>query len=201
MADLTTLANVQAYGQIPATDSAAATVLSRLISSFSQWFLTQVNRGALLQSTYTEQRNGMGGDSITTIYWPIQAVTSVSVDGISIPASVNGSPGYVFDSFTIWLTRGYSATAGLGSPCATYRFNRGRGNVQVVYQAGYPSVPLDVEQAVLQQVLFTFRQAPNLGTITQTAQGVLTANFSQRDLAPGVQQVVEFYRDRAVVGL
>ncbi len=199
MPDLTTLLNVKTYMQI--SDSSQDTVLARLISAFSQWFLTQVNRGALLQSSYTEQRNGQGGDSITTLYWPIQAVTSLTVDGVTIPPSVTQSnapptPGYVFDSFTIWLTGGgFNGLPGL------YRFNRGRGNVQIVYEAGYPSVPLDIEQAVIDQVAFTLRRQPNLGTVSQSMNGITTASFSQQDLAPGVKAVVQFYRDRAVVGL
>lgn len=199
MADLTTLDNVKSYMQI--TDTSADTVLSRLISSFSQWFLTQVNRGALLQSSYNERRNGQGGDSLTTIYWPIISIQSVVVDGMTIPASAPQtnappSPGYVFDSFTIWLTGG--GFNGLPGP---YRFNRGRGNVQLVYEAGYPTTPLDIEQAVIDQVAFTHRRAPNLGSVTQSMNGVLTNSFSQAELAPGVKSVVEFYRDRAVVGL
>lgn len=185
--DLTTLANVKDYMQI--SDTSQDTVLTRLISAFSQWFLTQVNRGALLLSTYTEQRNGSGGDSLTTIYWPIQAVTSLSVDGITIPPSPGpNQPGFVFDSFSIWLVGGY-------------RFCRGRGNIQIVYQAGYTSTPLDVEQAVIDQVAFTLRRQPNLGTVSQSMNGITTVSFSQQDLAPGVKNVVQMYRDRAVVGL
>jgi hypothetical protein len=82
-----------------------------------------------------------------------------------------------------------------------YRFNRGRGNVQLVYEAGYPTTPLDIEQAVIDQVAFTLRRQPNLGTVSQTMNGILTTSFSQKDLAPGVQAVVNFDRDRAVVGL
>jgi len=189
MADLTTLTNVQEYGQIPATDTAAATVLSRLISAFSQWFLTQVNRGAFLESSYTEQRNGQGGDLITPIYWPLVSVQSVTVDGVSIPLLAAGqTPGFWADSFTIFLS-------------GHYRFRRGRGNVQLSYTAGYPSVPLDVEQAIIDQVLFTFRRAPNLGTVSQAMNGITTVSYSQKELAPGVQAVVNFYRDRAVVGM
>ncbi len=190
MADLTTLENVKSYMQI--TDTSQDTVLARLISAFSQWFLTQVNRGALISSTYTETRNGQGGDSLTTIYWPIQSITSLTVDGVTIPPQANPgqngwTPGYTNDSFTVWLTG--------------YRFTKRRGNVQIVYVAGYESVPLDIEQAVIDQVVFTLRRQPNLGTTSQSMNGITTVSFSQKDLAPGVQAVVEFYRDRAVVGL
>ncbi len=185
MPDLTTLSNVKDYMQI--TDTSSDTVLTRLISAFSQWFLSKVNRGSLLQTSYTEQRNGQGGDSITTIYWPIQSITSVTVDGNAIPASDGIIPGYVNDSFTIWLKG--------------YRFCRGRGNVQIVYSAGYPTVPLDIEQAVIDQVAFTLRRQPNLGSTSQSMNGITTVAFSQAELAPGVKAVIDSYKDQAVVGL
>jgi len=183
--DLTTLENVKSYMQI--TDTSSDVVLSRLISAFSEWFLNQVNRGALITSTYTEQRNGQGGDSITPIYWPIQSITSVTVDNVAVPASTQGTPGYVNDSFTIWLTG--------------YRFRRGRGNVQLVYEAGYPTVPLDIEQAVIDQVALTLRRQPNLGTTTQNMNGITTVSFTQKDLAPGVQNVINSYKSSTVVGV
>lgn len=196
MADLTTIGNVKAYAQI--TDNASDAVLSRLISAFSAWFLNQVNRGALISATYTEQRNGQGGDSLTTINWPIQSVTSLSVDGNAIPASPGPNQfGYFFDSYTVWIV----APGGCGSRGSRSRFTRGRGNVQIVYQAGYATVPLDIEQAVIDQVLFTFRRQPNLGTVSQQMNGITTVSFSQKDLAPGVSLVVENYKDKTVVGL
>jgi len=185
MPDLTTLANVKAYAQI--TDSTSDAVLSRLISAFSAWFLNQINRGTLIQSTYTEQRNGQGGDSLTTIYYPIQSITSLTIDGQTILPSDGVTPGYWADSFSVFL---------LGC----YRFCKGRGNVKLVYSAGYPSVPLDVEQAVIDQVVLTARRQPNLGTVSQQMNGITTVSFSQKDLAPGVSAVIENYKSKTVVG-
>jgi hypothetical protein len=185
MADLTTLENVKAYMQIDETTS--DTVLARLITAFSQWFLSQINRGSLLQDIYTEQRNGQGGDSITMIHYPVQSVTSLTIDGQVIPASDGMTSGYIFDAFTIW-TRGYT-------------FRRGRGNVKIVYEAGYATCPADIEQAVIDQVVFALRREPSLGTVTQSQGGLLTASFSQKDLAPGVAAVVKQYTNHAVVGI
>lgn len=184
--DLTTLQNVKDYMQI--TDGGSDTVLQRLISSFSQWFLSQLNRGNLVESTYTEQRNGQGGDVMTSFYYPLLSVTSVTVSGQVIPESPDGvQRGYTSDSYSIFL---------IG-----YKFHRGRQNVQLNYSAGYPTVPMDIEQAVIDQVVLTNRRQVNLGTTAQTMQGSLTTSFSQKDLAPGVQLVINAYRNRAVVGL
>jgi len=185
MPDLTTLENVKNYMQI--SDTSSDVVLSRLISAFSAWFTNQVNRGSILQDTYTEQRNGQGGDSLTTIYFPIQSITSLTVDGNIIPAQSGVGWGYSFDNFSVWLTG--------------YRFCKGRGNVQIVYEAGYPTVPLDIEQAVIDQVVFTLRRAPNLGSVSQSMNGITTVSFNQKDLAPGVAPVIAHYRNNTVVGV
>ena len=203
MADLTTLAIVKTYMQI--TDTVQDASLSRLITAFSAWFLNQCNRGALLSATYTESRNGTGSDALTTKYFPITAVSSVIVNGVSVPASPDGvQPGYVFDGFSIFIISGGSSI-GYGSnggvPSAVDSFCRGRQNVKITYTAGYPTTPADVEQAVIDQVVFTHRRQRNLGTVAQTMSGQLTTSFSQRDLAPGVQAVIDNYKTRTAVGI
>ena len=186
MADLTTLANVKQ--DLTITETANDAQLSRLITEISEFFINQVNRGALLEAGYSEKRNGNCGDSIVPRYYPLLAVASVTVNGISIPASPDGiQRGFVFDDWTIFLV------------CD--RFRKGRGNVQLNYTAGYAVTPPDIERAVIDQTIFTFRRLPKLGTITQQMSGVTTATFSQKDLAPGVQGVINAYRDRSLVGL
>lgn len=187
MADLTTLDNVKAYMQIADTDTSSDEVLERLITSFSAWFINQVNRDSLLTDDYVERRNGQGGDSMTMRRYPVQSVASVTIDGHPIAASADGSHGFVFDEFSVFL---------IGDT-----FRRGRQNVAVSYTAGYDTVPADIEQAVIDQVVFTHRRAPNLGSTAQTQGGILTASFSQKDLAPGVAAVIANYKSRTMVGL
>jgi hypothetical protein len=181
MADLTTLANVKQDAVIVETANDAQ--LSRLITEISTWFLNEANRGALVTATYTENRNGQGGDSILPAYFPVTAVSSIVVSGVTI-----ASTGFVFDALAIYLT-------------GCYRFIKGRQNVQLNYTAGFANIPADVERAVIDQVIFSFRRLPKLGTITQQMQGVTTAQFSQKDIAPGVLTVLNNYKNHALVGL
>jgi hypothetical protein len=187
MADLTTLANVKQ--DLVVTETANDAQLSRLITEFSTWFLNQINRGALLAASYAEKRNGQGGDSIVPGFYPVTAVAGVTVNGIQIPASPDGVvSGFVFDELTVYMV-------------GCHRFKKGRQNVQLNYTAGYATVPADVERAVIDQVIFSFRRLPKLGTVTQQMQGVTTAQFSQKDLAPGVLPVVQNYKNHALVGM
>jgi hypothetical protein len=187
MPDLATLAQLKQ--DLVITNDNSDDQLQRLLTEISAWFLNQINRGALLSATYTERRNGSGGDSIVPRYFPLSAVSSITVNGLSIPVSPDGvQGGFIFDQWTIFMV-------------GCYRFTRGRQNVVLNYTAGYAAVPPEVERAVLDQCVFTFRRLPRLGTITQTLQGVTVATFSQKDMAPGVQGVIDSYKDKALVGL
>lgn len=186
MADLTTLADVKQDAVI--TDTKSDDQLSRLITEVSTWFLNQINRGALIEAGYVERRNGTGGDQMVPKYYPLLAVAAIAVNGTSIPASPDGvQSGFVFDDHSIYL---------IGS-C----FTKGRQNVSLSYTAGYVTVPADVERAVIDQVIFTFRRLPKLGTMQQNLQGFSAPAFSQKDMAPGVATVINAYKDRALVGL
>ena len=124
MADLTTLTNLKQYLKV--TDSGSDSLLARLVSAASQYFLTQVNRGSFLVDSYTEQRAGHGTSSMLLLHYPVQSVVELTINNEAIPASPDGvQPGYVFDDYGIDL---------IG-----YRFHRGKGNISVTYTAGYPN--------------------------------------------------------------
>jgi hypothetical protein len=197
MADLVTLNAVKQDLNITNTNDDDQ--LSRLITEISAWILNQMNRGAILAASYTERRSGTGGDMIQTKYFPIISVESLSVNGIAVPSSPDSvQPGFVFDGLSIYILGGACVSDGSLNPG---RFWRGRQNVLISYTAGYATVPADIERAVIDQIMFTFRRLPKLGTITQSMGGITVATFSQKDTAPGVMSVINSYRDRALVGL
>jgi hypothetical protein len=187
MPDLATLAQLKQ--DLTITETANDAQLQRLLDEVSAWFLNQINRGALLTATYTERRNGYGGDSMVPKFYPLTAVSAVTVNGVSIPQSPDGiQGGFIFDELTIYTV-------------GCYRFRKGRLNVELDYTAGYATVPAEIERGVLDQCIFMFRRLPKLGTVTQQMQGITVATFSQKDMAPGLQNLINSYRDRALVGL
>ena len=106
---------------------------------------------------FTETYNGSGSDVLYLLNAPILAITSVTVNGVAFPASTAyGQAGYFVqsDSKSIALrsgaASGYPFVAQWGWRSG-YKFARGRGNVQVVYQAGYAEVPPDILLLVLKQ--------------------------------------------------
>jgi hypothetical protein len=137
--DLTTLTNAKAWLGINA--STDDVLLARLITAVSGFVQRWLNRNIASQS-YTEHRDGMGygeGRRVMVLAnYPVTAISSLTVDGIAIPASPDNGDlqaGYGFDDGSIWLSAS-SAYASSFWPNG-YQFARGRRNVVVSYTAGY----------------------------------------------------------------
>lgn len=144
--DLTTVAAVQAWS--PSATAANSAITQTLISQTSRTILTQLNRGSILPTSYTEQRNGNGKNRMVLSNWPVISFQSLVIAGLLIPQAqpiVNGSPyvpGWILDTQpdpfgpgimqSIWL-RGYTFSAGYqGFPAIG-----GVQSVTLTYMAGY----------------------------------------------------------------
>src|SRR3954452_19139136 len=111
--DLTTLSEVKAWLQngqaaFPDTDDA---LLTRLITAASQFIQKWLSR-TIASADWYEVRDGTGGHRLRFGNFPVSAVLSLSVDGLTIPAAPpNGGfgAGYVFSPTELAL-RGYVFT-------------------------------------------------------------------------------------------
>ena len=135
--DLTTLANVKAWRTPVIASSADDTQITREITAASKAILQTLQRRSVAYMTYVETRNGQGTSGIMLKNFPIVAVTSVIVDGITIkppnPMGGNGY-GYVFsteDMLPMLYLRGF---------CFTF----GAQNVTIGYSAGLLAVDPDL---------------------------------------------------------
>ena len=183
MADLTTLANVKPWLNIASgTDD---TLLSRLISASSDFIQTWLNR-QIAQAAYTETRDGTGGTKLMFANYPVTAVSSVVIDGVTIPPSTSPSmPGYVF-SQTVLSLRG------------SYVFTYDVQNVQIAYTAGFVTTPTEIEQACIELVSLRYRERSRIG---QASKGLAGENVSYQalDLSDSVTSVLAQYRKVAPV--
>jgi len=177
MTDLTTLANVKQWlGVTVSTDDA---FLGRLISFASVFVQNLLNRN-ILSTAYTETYDGNSGTALFLPNYPITAVSSLTIDGISIPAA--SSPlvsGYTFNSTRISLNG--------------YRFNRGYNNVAISYTAGFASVPLDLEQAVIEIVGIKYREIKRIGEVSKSIAGEVVS-FSQADIPPTAKTILQQFK-------
>lgn len=177
MADLTTLANAKAWLSVSsATDDA---LLSRLISAASDYIQTWLNRD-IAMATYTSIRDGNSGLRLMANNYPVSAVTSVIIDQQTIPASIAGGAGYVFDSTSIMLIGGY-------------KFTRGFQNVTIQYVAGYAITPKEIEQAAIELVSMRYKERDRIGQVSKSIGGE-TVTFSQKDFSDSIETTLTNYK-------
>ena len=185
--DLTTLADVKAWLQtgqsaFPPTDDA---LLTRLITAASQYIQTWLNR-QIAQSDYVEVRDGTGGQRLQFACFPVSAVLSLTIDGVTIPPAPPPSPsagltvGYVF-SRTQLAVRGYY-------------FTRRTQNVVVTYTAGYPTTPPEIAQACIEMVTLRYRERTRVGEVSRSAGGGETVTYAQKDMSLPIATLLQQYR-------
>lgn len=144
MGDLTTLANVKSYLRREFSDPSYGSQdveLARLITAVSSEVRAACNQSlSVPAATVTERRHGDGSRRMLLNEGPIYSVTSVTVDGDTIPAQPSATEdGWFLDGDVLEL--------------AGYYFTEGRGNVTIVYTAGFtvsdphtiPAAPYQVE--------------------------------------------------------
>jgi len=136
-AELTTLANLRAYLKKQTDDTTDDDLLEDLITRMSQAIETHCNR-SFHDSTYTEYYRGNGKDRMLLRQYPINSITSIhddtdlefgsdtakDADDIKISDEIEGMVILKDDIFTESTTE----------------------NIKVIYNAGYASIPADLEQ-------------------------------------------------------
>jgi hypothetical protein len=182
--DLTTLDQVKAWLQtgqaaFPDTDDA---LLARLIAAASQFIQRWLSRNIAVSDWY-EVRDGTGGQRLIFSNFPVTAVRSLSIDGLTIPPAPNDSgagAGYLFSPTELAL-RGYVFTA---RPL----------NVAITYTAGYEVVPSDIAQACIDLVCLRYRERTRIGEVSRATGGSETVTYSQRDMSEHVKLLLSQYR-------
>jgi Phage gp6-like head-tail connector protein len=185
--DLTTLAELKAWLQtgqtaFPPADDA---LLARLITAASQYLQTWLNR-RIAMADYIEVRDGTGGQHLQFACFPVSAVLSLTIDGISIPPAPPPAPstgliaGYIF-SPTQLSVRGYS-------------FTRRAQNVAFIYTAGYAATPPEIAQACIELVALRYRERTRIGEVSKALGSGETVSYSQRDMSPSISTLLQQYR-------
>ncbi len=175
--DLTTVDKLRSWLNLTGEkDDVLLASLVTAASAFAENWMTRL----ILSASYVETLDGNASDRMILKQYPITAVSSVIVDGYSLPVSTAYNvAGYQFDDIGIYL---------IG-----YQFTRARRNVQISYTAGYASVPLDLEQAVIEICAQRYRERDRIGLVSKGLAGE-TTSFSQRDMSEGARSVLQYYQ-------
>lgn len=178
---LTTVERVKAYLRLRDDQSAELDgIVETLIASVDAWFENATVR-ALASAARTESFVYQGReDRILPRYYPITAVSSVKVDGVTIsPASswASGSGWYLVGD-AIWM---------LGSEVDEGCL------VELAYTAGYATVPEDLAQAATELVAIKFSERKHVGSQTQNLSGY-SVTWLPAIVPQTVKDVVDHYR-------
>jgi len=171
---LTTLANLKEVLEI--TTSGSDAYLTNLIARATNRIEAMVGR-PLVQATYTEYADGKGKRDLFLRRGPIQSVTSVSdvvYDGSGTATTTSLAGGDYFarglDSedwkLNGWLERNGSA------------WTWGQKNYEVIYSAGFSTVPYDLEQSCIELAVWQKNQRKDSGT---HARDIGSGSMSFRD--------------------
>jgi hypothetical protein len=174
--DLCTLDQVKAY--LPAMQNVTTddSLLSGLITAISAFMATYCSR-VFQNASYQESYSGQHTRRLTLRQFPVTAVSSLSISGMSIPASPDGvQPGYVWDQYGIDL---------IG-----YYFTRGRGNIAVSYTAGYSQPPADLSQACVELVALDYLERTRLGYKSKGVERE-TVTFITEPMPARVQAILD----------
>jgi len=184
--DLCQLEDVKAWISVPDSVSANDDMLARLITATSYDFLREINRPDFFPAQdYTETREGDGGDSIVLRHWPLNSVEDVRINDVSLPRD----PTYYID---LDLDPERRWELYLSSPTNPV-FPDG-SKVGIDYNAGYETVPGDVEQAVIDWVAYRFRARQWIGQTEQAQYQNLTTRTPEIEIPMSVKRVIERYR-------
>ena len=179
--DLTTVANVKAQGA--ASGSASDAVLALLITQASAFIAKRTDVVFGATPVFSEIRDGYGGTELYVSHQPVVSITSLTIDGLAIPAQpADMQPGYFMADELLCLVG--------------YRFCRGRKNVRLSGTEGYAAVPKDIEQACIELVASAFKRVPRGPDMVmeQVPASGMNVTWSQKDIPPYALAVLQQYR-------
>ena len=172
--------------------------LSRLITSASTLIRQKIERN-LEAASYTETRNGNGGDRMVLRNTPINSIASVVVDRVSVPQSDGVTAGWTNDSTTVYMVdRHLLPIAIYPYLSGGFAFNRGYQNITISYNGGFQVVPLDLKQAALELVTQKFNRSKHSDQRSQSIGGEVIS-YSEKEMPDEVMLVINRYRQRSMI--
>jgi hypothetical protein len=175
--DLTTVAAVRSY--LGALGQAEENEVQRTITAASA-FIANIIHQPLRPTTDPLVVNGNGSNRLALRYAPVISVTSVKINGQTVGAA---TPGGVDSG---WLLDRPANSLVLRGRV----FDKGIGNVEVVYVSGYTTIPASVEQACLELVVTKYRERDRQGLASRSI-GPESLSFAREEIPPAVLALVK----------
>lgn len=176
MGNLTTLDNVKNYLRIKTENDDE--LLKRMISSCSKLIESWLNR-TITAENYNEVFSGNEGVYHFCKNRPIISVGNVFINGHELSPSE-----FCADEECVYLNNNL--------------FPHGIKNILVNYNAGYETVPEDIEQACIEMIAIKYKQ---IETIHQSSKSIggETTSFIVKDMPDFVKVVLQQYKQVATI--
>lgn len=197
--DLVTVDVVKDWLGVPSTNADSDGMIQLLISSFSRFVLNYTGMTSFNSiQQYTEIYDGNGATRMFLRNYPVLSVSTVTIGAFQVPQSngINVSGFYVEPSGKSIAFRSSSAGIYPQFSIYPYRFTSGQGNIQVVYSAGYSSVPFDLQEACMKQISIYYKRKDYQDLASKalsTGNGAGTITYRSWQLLPEVNAVLDFY--------
>lgn len=213
--DLVTLNDVKTWLELEENNTDDDGLLQILITGFSRYVLNRTGMASFGVNTYTDIYDGNGSQDLFLRNYPITSVTSVIVGNYTVPQSTGlTAPGWYIDPHQKSIVlrsvggSGWGGGSGIGPymmvPGSVFpqSFIRGRGNIQVIYQAGYTSLPADLYEIVMETIgiFYARKDWKDMASRALAIQGGSGTTVFRRDWLPlGTEEVLRYYQRRALI--
>ena len=176
---LTTLERIKTFLNI--TNENSDSILNQLLQSVSEEVQNHCNR-KFLKATHTEYFDGDKAERLFVSNFPIISITSIH-DDIE----------RVFGADTLVDTDSYVADSENGIIQFDYPIGLGTGqkNVQVIYEGGYETIPMDLQDAVVKKVSAAFLFSRSQ---INTQEGMEIQNTRIEKMIEEADKTIERYR-------
>ncbi|MEI8032776.1 MAG: head-tail connector protein [Chlorobiaceae bacterium] len=176
MATLASIDDVKTFVNI--TTDGDDELLNSLITAESAFILSWIGRSFETQS-YTDLFGGNGGTEHVFRSYPVVSVSSLTIDGVSVPeaATIQDSGYMVYDNRLLLFG---------------YQFAWGSWNCQLIYTAGQ-TVPEDVRQACVELVGYRYKNRERIGLASKGIAGETTA-YMTKDMPDHVRSLLNRHR-------
>jgi uncharacterized phiE125 gp8 family phage protein len=186
--DLCQLADVQAWLPSAPTASPGVDLIAQLITAASRAICAYCGRGQFTAQSYTDTYDGAAKTWMLLRQWPVLSVTAIALTQGGVATTVSDPTAFQLEAP---IPAGGAQRLTLIAP--HLYFPRGRGNVQITYEAGYAAVPADVAQACIEAVGEAYQRRNRIGQTSVSSQGQTTVAFSQSDLNAAAKAMLEPY--------
>jgi len=131
--------------------------LKALITNKSQAITHFLDYEQILAKDYTEYHDGDGYNKIYPYNLPVNSITSIHI-----------SSDWDFDTESLVASGSYRIVNKQYVALKNTVFTKGEQNVQLIYNAGFETIPSDLKQVCIDEVIRAYNDKENIAVVSRT---------------------------------